>query len=159
MILCAPIRLHPGRTITRAPIHTSPHISNGVFVFVSGSVPIGTSGFANECTPPQKENILAHQQSVMNGQGTIVRTEVFTYADIVTHPEMLAIADICSLLHIDRCAALCKQMLGTAITEPVCHFAQYGDSGLGQLTSKGVIDYQPKCSHYICSNCYTFHTT
>lgn len=76
-----------------------------------------------------------------------MRTEIFAYPHVVTHPEMLSVADIRSLLYIHLLTALGKQMLRAAVTEPVGDFAQYGQRGLRQTAGNGVIDYQPECSH------------
>lgn len=43
-------------------------------------------------------------------------TKIFSYAHIVAHSKMLAIADICPLLHIHRRTTFHKQMLGTTVT-------------------------------------------
>lgn len=97
--------------------------------------------------PPLKKHILTHQQPVMYPYYAVMRAKVLAYPHVVTHPEMLSVADIRPLLHIDRCAALGKQMLRAAVTEPVGDFAQYGQRGLRQTAGNGVIDYQPECSH------------
>ena len=74
-------------------------------------------------------------------------TEILADTDIVTYSEMLAVTDICALLHIDKSAALGKQVFGTAIAQAICHLAQHRHGGLRQVPCKSVIDYQPECSH------------
>lgn len=74
-------------------------------------------------------------------------TEIFADTHVIAHAKLLAIAEIRSLLHIDRSTTFGKQVLGTTIAQAICHPTQQRHGGLRQVPCKSVIDYQPECSH------------
>ena len=145
-MLCAPMRLQPGRIIALAPIHTSPAITKGSEGTSSPS-PINLSGSANECAPPLNKHILTHQQTVMHNQFAAMQAEILADTHIITYTDSLAVADIGSLLHIDRLTAFCKEVARAEITQTVCHLTNEGERGLGQVASHPIIEKKIESSH------------
>lgn len=85
----------------------------------------------------------------MNSQWAVVGTEVLAYAHMIADMEILAIADVRTLLQIDGFTALGKQVLRATVAQPVRHRAEKRYGGLRQAAGKNIIDYQPKCSHVL----------
>ena len=144
-MLCAPMRLQPGRIIALAPIHTSPAITKGSEGTSSPS-PINLSGSANECAPLNK-HILTHQQTVMHNQFAAMQAEILADTHIITYTDSLAVADIGSLLHIDRHAACCEKMFRTTIAQAVGNFADDRESRFRQVASHPIIKQKIEGSH------------
>ena len=85
----------------------------------------------------------------MNSQGAVVGTEVLAYAHMVADMKKPSIANIRTLLQIDRFAARGKQMFRTAVAQSIRHRTKTRYGGFRQTTCKSIIYYQPKCSHIL----------
>lgn len=124
-MLCAPMRLQPGRIIALAPIHTSPAITKGS-EGISFPSPMNLSGSAKECAPPLNEHILTHKQAVIHNQFAAMQAEILANTHIISYTDGLSIADIGSLLYIDRLATFNEKMFRTTITQAVGNLSDDG---------------------------------
>lgn len=97
--------------------------------------------------PPLNKYILTHQQTVMYNQFAAMQAEILADTHIITDSDSLAVADIGSLLHIDRLTAFCKEVARTTIAQAVCHLANEGERGLGQVASHPIIEKKIEGSH------------
>ena len=76
-----------------------------------------------------------------------MQAEILADTHIISDTDGLAVADIGSLLHIDRLTAYRKKMARTAIAQAVCHPADNGKRGLGQVASHPIIKQKIEGSH------------
>ena len=84
------------------------------------------SGSAKECAPPLNEHILTHQQTVIHNQFAAMQAEILANTHIISYTDGLSIADIGSLLYIDRLATFNEKMFRTTITQAVGNLSDDG---------------------------------
>lgn len=76
--------------------------------------------------PPLNKHILTHKQAVIHNQFAAMQAEILANTHIISYTDGLSIADIGSLLYIDRLATFNEKMFRTTITQAVGNLSDDG---------------------------------